>query len=58
MASDSKKSITFSVETPEEKQRLTRIAIAQGFQTPGAMARRALVEMLNRRGWKDPGEEA
>lgn len=46
MASDSKKTISFSVESPEHKEYLTGIAIEKGFRNIGDMSRYALAKMF------------
>ncbi len=53
MSSNSHKSITFSVESPEVKELLTQIAKEKGFDRVGAMARLATYQYVNRFGGQE-----
>lgn len=49
MGSSTKKTISFSVTTPEHKAYLNRIAEEKGYGNASVMARVALEQMLNRK---------
>ena len=53
MSSNSHKSITFSVDSPEVKEVLSKIAKEKGFDRVGAMARVATYQYVNRFGGQE-----
>ncbi len=53
MPSNSHKSITFSVDSPEVKEILSKIAKEKGFDRVGAMARVATYQYVNRFGGQE-----